>query len=73
MRFHQFPGKEWNKEILPGAKDTAVNVVKRLICYEPTQRMTAEEVRLPGPHWRAVRIDALTTLQALKHVDDMGW
>lgn len=43
MRFHEYPAKTWT-EILPGASASTVDLVRRTVRYETTQRLTAEEV-----------------------------
>lgn len=43
MRFQDFPGKSW-KDILPGVAGEAVDLVSKMVNYESTVRLTAEEV-----------------------------
>ncbi|KAK5072871.1 mitogen-activated protein kinase [Lithohypha guttulata] len=42
VNFQQFPAKSW-REILPTASHTAIDFVRRTVCYESTRRMTARE------------------------------
>jgi cyclin-dependent kinase len=44
MKFKNFPAQPW-KEILPNASSTAIDFVSRTVCYEPSKRLTAKEVR----------------------------
>ncbi len=43
MTFVQFPGKTW-EEILPGVEAEARDLVGKLVKYQSTERMSAEEV-----------------------------
>ena len=43
MTFVQFPGKTW-EEILPGVEVEGRDLVERLVRYQSTERMRAEEV-----------------------------
>ena len=43
MTFVQFPGKAW-EEILPGVEAEARDLVGRLVRYQSSERMEAEEV-----------------------------
>ena len=43
MTFVQFPGKTWEK-ILPGVEAEARDLVGKLVKYQSTERMDAEEV-----------------------------
>ena len=45
MTFVQFPGKTW-EEILPGVEAEGRDLVGKLVRYQSTERMSAEEVRL---------------------------
>ncbi|EXJ81918.1 CMGC protein kinase [Capronia coronata CBS 617.96] len=42
MRFQSFPAKAW-KDILPGATEQAIDFVSKTVCYECTQRLTAQQ------------------------------
>lgn len=42
MKFQIFPARPW-KDILPGATETAIDFVRRTVCYEATQRLTAKQ------------------------------
>jgi cyclin-dependent kinase len=44
FRFQQFSPKSWNKDILPGVPEPAVNLVRRLVMYESDSRLNASEV-----------------------------
>ena len=44
MQFVEFPGKAW-QQILPGVDDVARDLVKKLVRYQSTERLTAAEVR----------------------------
>ena len=43
MRFKEYPAKPWD-EVLPGVPDNGIDIVKKLVCYEPTARLSAEKV-----------------------------
>ena len=43
MAFVQFPGKPW-EDILPGVETEARDLVEKLVRYQSTERMNAEEV-----------------------------
>ena len=43
MRFQEFPGKSW-KQILPGAAPDAVELVSKMVDFESTRRLKAEDV-----------------------------
>lgn len=43
MNFAQYPGKSW-EDILPGAEEDAVDLVRKLIVYESGRRLNANEV-----------------------------
>ena len=45
MTFVQFPGKTW-EGILPGVEAEGRDLVGKLVRYQSTERMSAEEVRL---------------------------
>ena len=42
VRFQEFSARPW-KDILPGASKAAIDFASRSVCYETTQRLTAEE------------------------------
>lgn len=44
MRFHEYAAKEWT-QILLDAPTEVIDFVGRTVCYESTQRLTADQVR----------------------------
>lgn len=43
MSFREYPAKPWEM-VLPGAEKDAIDLTKKLVCYESGIRMSAEEV-----------------------------
>ncbi|KIW14323.1 hypothetical protein PV08_07105 [Exophiala spinifera] len=47
MKFKEYPARDW-REILPGATPRSIDFVRRTVCYEPTERLTASEALKQG-------------------------
>ena len=46
MRFNEYPSKAW-EEILPDVQDQERDLVSKLVVYESTDRLSADEVCYP--------------------------
>lgn len=47
--YKEFPGHSW-EQLLPNVDEEAVDLVKKLVCYESAQRITAADVRILISH-----------------------
>lgn len=43
MRFYEYPAKGWTR-ILEGVSAEVTDFVRKTVCYESTQRLTADQV-----------------------------
>ncbi|EED21491.1 cell division protein kinase (Ctk1), putative [Talaromyces stipitatus ATCC 10500] len=62
FQFYEYPAKPW-EEILEGASSEGRDLVSKLVCYESSSRMTAEQVLDCG----FVILNEANNIQALRH------
>ena len=50
VEFHPFATRAWD-DILPGVSSKGRDLARRLLCYESSQRLSAEEVSAREIQW----------------------
>jgi cyclin-dependent kinase len=56
MRFYEYPAKEWTR-ILGSVSAEVIDFVRKTVCYESTQRLTADQVKLGSCLMAAMFVD----------------